>query len=89
MFEQAKELIFSLGQLASIFLGGFILAVSFFTFYWLRRRQFHRLNQLGVQTFTSYANMIWTRNFEYFIRLAAFAGLVLGGLVIAIAVIYG
>lgn len=88
MFELFKSFVFDLGNLLSYVLGGMILVVSCYTFYWLRRREFHRRNSLGVQTFNSYAHMIWTRNSEYAIRLIAFLGLALGAMIIVIATIY-
>ena len=88
MFELLKTAILDLGNLLSYVLGGALLVVSSYTFYWLRRRGFHRRNHLGVETFNSYAHMIWTRNSEFAIRLLAFLGLALGCAVIVIATIY-
>ena len=88
MISQLLERIGSIGLLGTALLGGAMIVLSLFTFYALRRRAFHRRNQLGVEMFRSYAHMIWTRNLEYFIRLIAFGGLVAGGLIIAIGVIY-
>lgn len=88
MLEILKNLTTQLGHIGALIFGAVMILLGCYTFYWLRRRNFHRRNGLGVECFTSYASMIWTRNWEFIARLTAFAFLLLGGTMVVMSIIY-
>lgn len=79
MLTVLKDMIAHVSSTGGLVIGTIAIVLSCYTFYWMRRRQFHRRNSLGVECFNSYAHMLWTRNWEFIVRLVAFAMLFIGG----------